>query len=512
MKPTFFHIIVIAAVLLLAPNFMLAQGLDLNKVQNDTIGTLIFPFDDEGDFQYPDEIDERPLYLSRPGNIERKFEYDPETRQYIIYEKIGNMYYRMPKTMSLNEFVKYDFDRSIQDYWRTRKETDDIAVQQTGLIPQLRIESEAFSNIFGSEIIDIKPQGYVEVQFGLESNYIGDNTLPERLKRQTTFDFENQINISVNGKIGDKVNMDFNYNTEASFDFENKMKLDYAGKEDEIIRKIEAGNVSLPLNGSLIQGGTNLFGIKTEMQFGKLNITTVLSQHKGESQVIETEGGAQKTKFEVKASEYDENRHFFISKYFRDHYNNALRSLPLIRSQIVVNKIEVWVTNKSQNFTSARDIVAFVDLGEVAGNISNTIAAFGPTGEAYPANSANNMYKELITTYEGIRKPADVTKVLGALNNSNFSNGKDWEKIDQARKLTSTEFTFNKQLGFISLNSPLNNDEVLAVAYEYTLAGEVYQVGEFSTNGIDPNNTLILKLIKGTNLSPNMPTWDLMMK
>lgn len=509
MKNLLHHIILLVSFISLTNLSIFAQD---NSAKTDTTGTLIFPFQDEGEFEYPEGQKESPLHLSRPNNIKRHFEYDPETQEYIIYEKVGDMYYRMPKSMSLKEFVRYDFDRSIKEYWRTRKETEDIEVQQGGLIPQLRIESEAFSNIFGSEVIDIRPQGYVEVQFGLESNFIGNDELPERLKRTTTFDFENQINVSVAGKIGDKVNMNFNYNTEASFDFENKMKLDYTGKEDEILRRIEAGNVSLPLNGSLIQGGTNLFGIKTEMQFGKLNVTTVVSQHKGESQTIETEGGAQKTEFKIKASDYDENRHFFLSKYFHDHYDESLRGLPLIRSRITINRIEVWVTNKNQNFNSARDIVGFVDLGEIDGNISNTVTEFYATGASYPSNGANNMYSYLKNNYSGIRNSSQINKVLTPLQSQNFENGKDWQKIDQARKLSESEYTLNAQLGFISLNAALNNDEVLAIAYNYTMGGETYQVGEFTDDGLESSETLILKLIKGTSLSPQMPTWDLMMK
>lgn len=493
-------------------NQSFAQGNANPAVEIDTTGTLVFPFSDEGEFQYPDEIDQGPLFLKRPSNIERKIEYDPLTRQYIIYEKIGNMYYRLPKSMSLKEYVKYDFDKSVRDYWRTRKTVESIEVQQQGLLPQLRIESEAFSNIFGSEVIDIRPQGYVEVQFGLESNFIDDSSLPSRMRRVTSFDFDNQINIRVNGKIGDKVNLDFNYNTSATFDFENKMNLEYAGKEDEILRRIEAGNVSLPLNGSLIQGGTNLFGIKTEMQFGKLNVTTVISQHKGESKVIETEGGAQKTRFEIKASDYDENRHFFISKYFRDNYNQSLNSLPLIRSQVVVNRIEVWVTNKTQNFNSARDIVAFVDLGEIDKNITNRVPEFAGTGMNNPANAANGMYNALINNYADIRNSSQVTRTLEPLKASGFENERDWSRIDQARLLSTSEYTFHPQLGFISLNGSLNNDEILAVAYEYTMNGQVYKVGEFTDISLEPGDGLILKLLKGTNLSPELPTWDLMMK
>lgn len=513
MKQKIIYIALFAIGFAFASSKSYAQNASPNSVKIDTTGTLVYPFEDEGDFTYPDEVNEYPLYLSKPGNIERKFEYDPDTKQYIIYEKVGDMYYRMPKTMSLKEYIEYDFDQSIKDYWRSRNETEAIEQRSNGLIPQLKIESEAFSNIFGSDVIDIKPQGYVEVQFGLESNYIGDNTLPDRLKRVTTFDFENQINLSVNGKIGDKVDLNFNYNTEATFDFENKMKLEYNGKEDEILRHIEAGNVSLPLNGTLIQGGTNLFGVKTEMQFGKLNLTTVISQHKGESQVIETEGGAQKTKFEIDASDYDENKHFFISKYFRDHYNEALRSLPVIRSQIKVEKIEVWITNKSQDFKSARDIVAFTDLGEIEQNMYTQVPEFAANSNArYPENSANGIYEQMTTSYQGIRNSAEVTKILGSLEGQGFVNGTDWEKIDQAKKLDPSDFTFNPQLGFISLKSSLNNDEVLAIAYQYSIGNKTYTVGEFTTSSLEPGSTLILKLLKGVNLSPGKPTWDLMMK
>ena len=495
-----------------------AQGSANNKATASSDSSLVYPFEEEGEFQYPDEIAKDPLYLNRPANIQRSIVYDPVSKQYVIYEKIGNMYYRMPKSMGLKDYVKYDFDKSINEYWRTRKDVEEIASEQRSLIPQLKIESEAFTNIFGSDVIDIKPQGYVEVQFGVKSNYNGNEQLSERQKRTTNFDFEPQINLSVTGKIGDKVDMKVNYNTEATFDFENQVKLEYNGKEDEILRKIEAGNVSLPLNGTLIQGGTNLMGIKTEMQFGKLNITTIVSQNEGESQVIETEGGAQKTEFEVQASSYDENRHFFLSKFFREHYNEALSSLPLIRSKVIINKVEVWVTNKSQNYTSARDIVAFVDLGEQAGNIYNKIAEFQAGGGlGYPANyvphnGANNLYQELMTTFSGISTSSTVVNTLKPLASRGFSNGPDWEKVDQARLLNASEYTLNKQLGFVSLNSPLNNDEVLAVAYNITIGDSTFQVGQFASDITTTGQTLVLKLLKGTNLSPDMPTWDLMMK
>jgi cell surface protein SprA len=509
-------------ILSLAFNQSFAQNASQKSmsVSSDSTGNLIYPFDDEGAFQYPDQIDKGPLYLKSPSNIERKIEYNPLTKQYVIFEKIGGIYYRLPKTMGLKEYVKYDFNQSIKDYWRSRKDVEEIATGEktSALIPQIKIESEAFSNIFGGDVIDIKPQGYVEVSFGAKSNYNGNPIFPERLRRTTNFDFDNQINIGVRGKIGEKVDMQVNFNSEATFDFDNKMKIEYTGKEDEILRKIEAGNVSLPLNGSLIQGGTNLFGVKTEMQFGKLNLTTIVSQNKGESQMIETEGGAQKTSFKIQASDYDENRHFFLSKYFKENFNKALSKLPKIYSQVIINKVEVWVTNTSQNFAEARDIIGFVDLGEQAGNIRNIIPEFGPVlGQGYPNNTvpyngANYLYQQLTDNYSGIRESKSISKTMSSLEAKGFKDGTYWGKIDQARKLAPSEYFINKELGFISLNSPLNNDEVLAVAFNFTIGDTEYKVGEFSTDAVDPKQTLILKLLKGTTFSPELPTWDFMMK
>ncbi len=502
--------------LLLLPLSMVAQ-VDLNAVVEENDSTKVdlrYPFSDEGSFDYPDQIDQGLLFLQRPSNIEQVIEFDADTKQYIIYDKIGDMYYRSPKTMSLEEYVQYEFDKSLSEYWKARSEVESMSTEENSLIPSINIDSELFNNIFGSNKIEIKPKGFVEVAFGGESSFIDDPNRSERLQRVSHFDFDNQINLSVAGKIGDKVDLKVNYNTEATFDYENKMNINYEGKEDEIIRKIEAGNVSLPLNSTLIQGGTNLFGLKTEMQFGKLNVTTVLSQHKGESSTVESEGGAQKTNFEISASDYDENRHFFLSNYFRDNYNESLKTLPTIRSKVTINRIEVWVTNKSQNFDQARNILGFVDLGEQQEHLSNTIPEFQGTSTRYPSpyNSANNMYRSIRDMYSGIRDASNVIATLSPLQASNFENGKDWEKIDQARKLEPNEYTINKKLGYISLNSALNNDEVLAVAYSYTYEDTTLQVGEFSTDGISAPQTLVLKLIKGTSLSPNLPTWDLMMK
>ncbi|MDO8951278.1 MAG: cell surface protein SprA, partial [Draconibacterium sp.] len=486
-----------------------------DTINTDTIGVLPFPFKDQPAFGYS-KTDSLKLFLNKPSNIKYEVEYDPITGQYVFYEKVGTLNYRLPQTMSLEEYVDYDFERSIKSYWRERAQIQ-AEDQKRSLIPELTIGGEAFNRIFGGNTVNIVPQGYVEVSFGYQMNATENPSIPERLRKVPTFDFDEKIQMNVMGQIGTKMNMRVNYNTEASFDYENKMNLEYTGEEDEIIKRIEAGNVSLPLNGSLITGASNLFGIKGEMQFGKLTLTTIFSQQKGESQMVETEGGAQITNFEISAESYDANRHFFLSHYFRDNYDKWLRNTAVPLTPISINKIEVWVTNKSNNFTEARNILALQDLGEHDPAIYNQIPQFQETSglpypqNIYPFNDANGLYYEIANTYSDVRYVQNITSVMSQFGNE-FMGGRDFEKIEQARKLNPSEYTVNERLGYISINSALNTDEILAVAFNYTSNGITYQVGEFSTDGIATPKTLFLKLLKGTNLSPKLPTWKLMMK
>ncbi|MGA2406904.1 MAG: cell surface protein SprA [Bacteroidales bacterium] len=455
-----------------------------------------------------------PLFLDKPSNLKSSVIYDPVKNEYILYEKIGTFDYRTPVHMSPEEFRKYEYAKAMRDYWEARI-SGTQAGYRSNLIPQIEIGGAAFDKIFGSNTINIIPQGSAELIFGINISKTENPTLSEKLRTIPTFDFKEKIQMNVTGTIGDKMKLGVNYNTDAMFEFENKTKLQYAGKEDEIIKKVEAGDVTLPLTGTLITGSYSLFGLKTEMQFGKLTVTTVLSQQKGQSSVIEAKGGAQSTDYEMYADSYEANKHFFISQYFRDTYDEALKNLPIVSSGINIDRIEVWVTNKTSSFVDAsnRNIVAFVDLGESRNHIFNKVPAFQaiPGALIYPDNNANKMYEQLTTSYRVIRNVDQVTNAFGPLY-PGFQIGRDFEKIENARKLDEREYYFNRQLGYISLNTALNTDEVLAVAYEYTIAGQVFKVGEFSTDGITAPQTLVLKLLKGTSLSPKLPTWKLMMK
>ncbi|MEI6679821.1 MAG: cell surface protein SprA [Mariniphaga sp.] len=497
---------------------LIIQITEKDSVKSDTLGPLKFPFKDTRLFAKSGSQDTSALYLKKPSNIKTLIEYDPISGDYLISEKIGNIDYRLPSSFSREEYLRNDLRESIDRYWRDRMAQNTLD-QKSQLVPQFRISGQAFNKVFGSNIVNIKPQGYVEMSLGVKSNRIENPSIPVRMQRNTTFDFSQKINVNLDGQIGDRLKMRFNYNTDATFDFENKIKLDYQSNEDDIVKNIEAGNVSMPLTGTLIRGGTNLFGVKTDLQFGKLSVSTVFSQQKGETKVINTEGGAEKSKFEINATDYDANRHFLLGHFFYESYDNALKELPIIKSAVTINKIEVWVTNKSNRFQESRNILALMDLGEKGINKQNqSIPAFGDTPglpfpfNTYPGNDINGLYKQITTTYSGVRDIAQVTQALGPLSARDFVGGRDYEKIENARLLDSTEYSLNRQLGYLSLNQSLNNDEVLAIAYQYTVNGEKFQVGEFSTDGIAAPGTLILKLLKGTNLNPVFKNWRLMMK
>ncbi|NCB06641.1 MAG: cell surface protein SprA, partial [Bacteroidia bacterium] len=486
-----------------------------DTTKTDTTRNLPFPFKDQPAFGKVSQ-DSLKLFLNKPGNIKYEIVYDPVTGQYVFYEKVGTLNYRLPQSMTMDDYIHYDFNKSIKDYWRQRAKIQEMD-EKNSLIPQLTIGGESFNRIFGGNTVNIQPQGYVEVSFGYQMNATENPAIPERLRKVPTFDFDQKIQMNVMGQIGTKMNMRVNYNTEATFDYENKMNLEYTGDEDEILKKIEAGNVSLPLNGSLITGASNLFGVKADMQFGRLSLTTLFSQSKGETQTVETQGGAQISTFDIPAASYDANRHFFLAQYFRDHYDEWLRNTAVPLSPIYINKIEVWITNKTSNFTESRNVLAFQDLGEHGEYIYNTIPAFQENAglpypeNIYPHSNANGLYNEMTNTYSGIRDVQNITAIMSQFG-PGFAGGQDFEKVEQARKLSESEYTINYSLGYISLNSALNADEVLAVAFSYTSNGKTFQVGEFSTDGVNAPNTLIMKLLKGTNLTPKLPTWKLMMK
>ena len=456
------------------------------------------------------------LDLQDPDNVNTTIEYDPVNNCYVVRTRIGDVEIATPYMMTPEEYRAYSERQQMGQYWQEKISTVEHDNESKFDITDMKFNIGPADKVFGPGGVQLKLQGSAELLFGFKHQYVDNPSLTERSRNNNIFDFDEKIQLNVNGKVGDKLNFNMGYNTEASFSFDQQnIKLNYKGQEDDIIQSLEAGNVSMSLNNSLIRGSSALFGVKTDMKFGKLRVQALVSQQNSESQSVSSKGGAQTTNFEVPIDSYDENRHFFLGYYFRDNYEQAMEALPYIAGGVTINRIEVWVTNKRGNYDQARNIVALADLGEYsAEHVLND--QWATKGDKVPYNKANTLYETLTQSYAGIRDIQQTSAVLQGI--PSMDSGEDYEKVESARLLNSNEYTLNAALGYISLRAALNQDEVLAVAYEYTYGGQVYQVGEFSTDAgesLKAPNALLLKMLKSTNNSPNKKnkgTWDLMMK
>lgn len=427
------------------------------------------------------------------------------------------------------------------------------AVTGRGLIPKLDLPP-VIDRLFGGSNVDFKPNGFVTLDFGYLYQFIDNPVLPVRQRRNGNFLFNEQISINFNGKIGEKLGVLANFDTKASFNFENALKVNYKpggglpafgtgqglpnlpklpnapqlpganGKlpgftpqNESILQGLEVGNISWALNSQLIPGVQNLFGVKSQLRFGKLNATVVLSQQRSRKQELVLKGGTSNRPFEIRADQYDENRHFFLSQFFRNIYEQSLKSLPQVTSGVNVTRIEVYVTNRTNTTSSLRNIVGFQDLGE--GNPYNqknpNVSPFSRNGRTPADNAANGLFAKLTGNANAAFRQVDQTTDQ-LTTTYGLTKGTDYDVLRAAKRLTETEYKLQPELGYISLVTPLRNDEILAVAYEYTYQGRRYKVGELTEDyqSRKDDEVLVLKLLKSSTIRNNLqlPMWNLMMK
>ena len=453
------------------------------------------------------DLYQSPLDLQRPDNMKYDVVYNDTLNRFVIGNRMGNTWLSAPIMLTPEEYNSWTEMNERSAFFR--KKNDEI-YQAKGKekfdFSDMHFDLGPAEKIFGPGGIRVRTQGSAELKLGMNKKSIDNPSLPIRNRKTTMMNFDEKINLNVNGKVGDKVNMNLNYNTDATLDYDaQNMKLKYDGKEDEIIKLVEAGNVSFPSNSSLIKGASSLFGVRTDMQFGKLKLQMVASQKKSTSKSVSSRGGVQLTPFEINVADYEENRHFFLSRYFRNHYDEWMQKLPNLVTGITINRVEIWVTNKSGTTANTRNIVALTDLGE-ASKISNPM--WTATGQV-PSNSANTEYQAMTTQYVAAR---DIDQAAATLEGAGLVGGADFEKLESARLLSSSEYSVNTALGYVSLKTGIQTDQVLAVAYEYTSGGVTYQVGEFASDITDTKQALFVKALKNTSCNPQQGNWDLMMK
>ena len=450
--------------------------------------------------------------LKTPSNITTEAEYDYATGCYIIRTKLGDNDIVTPFILSPDEYNNMVMRQSMMEYYRKKDaESAEEKANNPFNFLDMQFGLGPLESIFGPGGVQLKTSGSVTINMGIKSNKTDNPALSVANRRKTYFDFDQKIQANIAASVGDKMKFNMTYNTDATFDFDNKnLKLAYEGKEDEIIKNIEAGNVSMTTGASLIKGSAALFGIKSKLQFGKLTATALVSQQNSQTQTVNTNGGAQTTKFYITADKYDQNRNFFLSHFFRDNYDTWASKLPLVSSGINITRIEVWITNKRGNYSQSRNIVGFMDIGENS-RLGNKHWLPDYTN-ANPSNSANNLLTEIKTNYPNARYISQISTELQPLEAYGITGGNDYEKIESARLLSSSEYSLNASLGYIQLKTALSADEVLAVAYEYTYRGKTYQVGEFSGDISSTDQSIYVKMLKSTTTSTTTPMWDLMMK
>ncbi|MEQ9468642.1 MAG: cell surface protein SprA [Ekhidna sp.] len=457
-----------------------------------------------------------PLFLRDPSQLDMQVQFNPDTTAedagvtYSVYENIGALDFRPASFMTFGEFNRYNNSQLNREYFKERSVGLDgeSAVSGRSLIPRLYI-SPVFDRIFGGSYVDIQPNGFVNLDFGARFQRIDNPAIPLRQQKNGAFNFDQQISMNVVGKVGEKLAITANFDNNNTFDFQNNLKVEYTGYEEEIIQKIEIGNVSMPVTNSLMSGAQSLFGIKTELQFGKLYVTTILSQQRGRNETLTIESGFQGREFEIQASDYDENRHFFLGHFFRDNYEQWLSALPQVISGVNVTRAEVYVLNRNNDTQTTRNIVGFMDLGE--GEVIHRPALFGNGNGGPTRNNANTLFNSLPEP----NSPA-IESFLSSLDNpaGSFENSTDYVKVTTARKLDESEYKINRELGYITLTRSLASDEILAVAYEYTYNGTGYKVGELTEDyqNRSDDKFIYLKLLRPNKINTQVPTWDLMMK
>lgn len=467
---------------------------------------LKYPIEDNRNFK---DKKKNPLDLQDPENIKKEVVFDTASGTYIEKQTIGGDDYRLPASKSMEEYLEERRKQENQSYFRQRSKAQNF-VKGNSIIPKLNLGPKSLDRFFGSGLVDLRPQGSAELIFGWNFNVVRNPAFTIRQQRNGQFDFRQKIQFNLTGSIGDRFKTTWRYDTEATFDFDNQINLNWQGKEDDIIKNVQLGNVSLPLNSTLIQGGQSLFGALVQMQFGRLMVTTIFTQQRGQTTETEVTGGAQVTQFDIQADNYDVNRHYFLSQYFADHYDEWCSTSPFISSPVYITNVQVWVTNRTGIFDNTRDVLAFMDMGER--NPYNNSWNI-PSGPETPDNSSNSLYGTF--QFDNLARQSNEA-VKHLRQDKGLDPIQDFQLVNNARQLNTNEYTVNPKLGYISLNQALNNDEILAVAFEYTFNGRTYKVGEFAREiqSPDPNNpsALMLKMLKGATITTNLPIWDLMMK
>ena len=425
-------------------------------------------------------------------------ELDSTVFRYTTREYFGEDEVRYPVALDLDDYKAERLDQSLETSFKRLVEQSAQRQRQNQrrgglgfniIVPGGR--ESAFSTIFGSADIDLRVNGQANINAGFSVRRSDQQTAFTGRDTQVDPEFRQDLRLGIVGSIGDKMQIDVNWDTERDFDYQNQLKLQYTGYDDDIIKNIEAGNVFLNTPSSLIRGGQSLFGIKSEFQVGGIQFQTVISQQEGQANSLSIDGGSETVSFELRPTDYDEKTHFFLSYYFRNRWEEALETPPLVLvadNFERITDVELWKLQRvSAEELELRKVISVVDLGEEPAvrqeaNLYDRAILPNPEIDAYDEATLSTEVLDALNVNEADRQTGDFFKKL--------ERGRDYE-IDEV-------------LGYVSLNQRLQDNEALAVSFRYVAGGRVVQVGEFAADKPDNDERLVLKLLRPTNLrQPN---------
>lgn len=435
-------------------------------------------------------------FLGQPSaNIKKRVIEIDSTGEFVeIKDKIGDQVVKLVLKIPLSEYIELKLKSREQTLWDDLAYKYELRDAKKGLGDLIKditdfeipLPSVGILSIFGTPKINLKIGGAVDIH-GAWRNETTEGLTASRLgNSRNEPDFRQQVQINVNGTIGDKLQINADWNTERNFEYENQLKIKYTGYEDEIVQSVEAGNVSLQTS-PLVGGGEALFGIKSVFKLGPLNLTVLASQKKGEIKEKSVSGGTQTQEFQIRAFDYSKNHYFLNSVYadtsaelnlFYRYYGNPE---PSHNQQLFVKNIEVWksIAQTLRN-PNERNAVAYINLPSVV------------LGQRYADSLRNENLQEV---------PGEISKGRFILLTQDV------------------DYTLQAKTGFITFKTNLQENDVIAVSYQIdgpssqTDQDDIFY-GEFlSQTQQDTSQRLVLKLVKPQNLLPQYSeAWKLLLK
>ncbi|MCX6308303.1 MAG: hypothetical protein NTY32_05535, partial [Bacteroidia bacterium] len=170
-----------------------------------------------------DQVDKKTaVELRNPANIKTVVEYDPATGIYQVVTKLGEEIISTPISLTQEEYLQFQEQQSTAAYWRSKNKIDYSKKKDEFSLTDMQFDIGLGDKVFGEGGVRLKTQGSVETKFGLKTNIVDNPSLSENARNRTRFNFDQNIQMSVNGKVGDKIDVNMNYDTEATFQYDAK--------------------------------------------------------------------------------------------------------------------------------------------------------------------------------------------------------------------------------------------------------------------------------------------------